>query len=284
MVDERGWSRTTRKTRLQTARRFQTFCERRRRSLVQATKDDVVDFINQVGHPRTRNRDLADIKSLFRFMLAFGYRTVSPAAGIPRVREPESLPRPIGRAQAARLLAAAEAESDRTGMIVTLLLYTGLRRAEVTGLTWGDVDMETNRINVLGKGQRRRVEPICRPLRQRLIRWREANRGAFLFPSNRGQTGHISCETVWREVVAAGVRAKLKVAPHRLRHTFATELLEKGADIRRVQVLLGHVSLSTTQIYTKVNVKHLERDVALLDFHRLIPRESDRASSAHVVP
>lgn len=278
MLDEKGWSRQTRVVRKGTVRAFERFLRKQRgHGLLQADRADVIAYLKLARHPRSRNKYLGDIRAFYRFALQFRYRTVSPASDIPRVPVPRLLPKPLAKEQALRLMAAADALGARHGMIVALLLYTGLRREEAVALTVANLDFDKREIHLQGKGMRERSVPIHDALAPRLRAWIASTGSAFLFPGYRLEDDHLSPIQLWDDVKTAAEVAGLQppgmgasraggVTPHRLRHTYATELLSAGSDIRRVQVLLGHASLTSTQIYTEVLNSHLHEDVARLDF------------------
>ena len=270
MRDERGWSLQTRRTRLQTMRHSAAWLRREHLSFWAADRDAIIRYISTAHHPRTRNRRLSDLRALYRFLLEAHYARGDPTAAIERIREPRSLPRPLGVAQAHQLLAGSIAVSPRAFTLVSLLLYTGIRREEAVQLVWSDVDLYRRRLRVMGKGSKERDIPIHARLVEVLAAWRlrEGNGSAWVFPSSQRAGLPFSPTTLWHDVDDAASLAGLTdgVSPHVLRHTFATELLRRGADVRRVQVLLGHASLATTQIYTLVEVSDLEPDVDRLDF------------------
>lgn len=271
MLDERGWSKETRRTRTSTveaARRF--LADTGRLSLLRARPEDIVAFLARARHPRTRNRELADLKAFYRFLRERGLRSVDPTSGITRIREPRNLPRPLPHRHAVLLLAAAPSVSRRAHVVVATLLYAGLRRAEACGLMVADVDLDSRELRVMGKGSKERVVPMAGKLAVVLSAWRarpDADAG-YLFPGQRdGQS--ISPVTLWRDVsLSAQLAGVGRVSPHRLRHTAATELLDRGADISYVQAFLGHESLASTQVYTKVRMRRVAKWVRQLDFDR----------------
>lgn len=269
MLDEKGWARLTRQDRATYAEAADRFtCGRFETRLARAERRHVLAFISRAQHPGTRNHRLHALRAFFRFLIEHGYRRDDPTAGIEQVRQPRYLPRPISQEHAADLLQAAGPISPRTRAIVGLLLYSGLRRSEAAGLRWGDVDYRTKRLRVLGKGSKERVIPMSQALVDVLLAWRPHSPDAgWVFPSpDPRDSRHIPPLALWKDVVTAGEAIGLRVSPHMLRHTFATELLSNRVDIRHVQELLGHASLTSTQIYTGVVIEHLEEDVAQLNF------------------
>lgn len=271
MLDERGWARTTRVARDRTVRRADRFVRGgKRRGLLWATRQDALAFLAEAArHPKTRNLLLSDLRAFYRFGRERGWRKRDPTRDIARVPEPKNLPRPVPYDAAVRLLEAGHLVSERAFTIVALLLYTGMRREEAATLPRAALDLSERRARVMGKGSKERIIPLHPELVEILRAWLgHLNGSGYVFPSARGYRPHMHSVTLWGDVKKAAAAAGLagEVAPHRLRHTFATELLRGGTDIRHVQELLGHASLSSTQIYTKVVVEDLEPDVARLDF------------------
>lgn len=210
-------------------------------------------------------RKLAAIRALFAWLLRNGRVTANPAALIATPKRDQRLPFHLNIDQAVTLVEApghgSTACSSRDAAILELLYSSGLRVSELTGLRVGDLDRAGGTVRVLGKGGKERIVPVGSAALQAVERYL-AERGcpdesAPLFLGSRGAAIH-------RRVVAAivrrwtaGIDSFRSVTPHTLRHTFATHLLEQGADLRSIQELLGHASLSTTQKYTHVGLDRL---------------------------
>lgn len=220
---------------------------------------------------RTIARKLAAVRSLYRFFVQRGLLTASPAVVLATPKLPRELPTVAPLSLLESLIATPDASTPlgvRDRAILELLYATGVRVSELTGLDLGDVDFAGGTIRVMGKGSRERIVPIhpaaSRCLRSYLDSGRSqlasAKTGSEFFLNRLGtrlSSGGVR-RMLDRHLQALGASAEL--TPHALRHSFATHLLEGGADLRTVQELLGHVALSTTQIYTHVSTKHL-RDV-----------------------
>lgn len=222
---------------------------------------------------RSQGRALAAVRSLFRFACREGTLAANPARGVRTPKYPRRLPRHLRPGEVEKLIeapsgAAPPARRDRA--LVELLYATGLRVGELVSLDWPDVDLNARVLRVVGKGGKERMVPFGRPaadaLRDWLAVWEEVREagdppegggGEPIFLNQRGgRLGDRSVRTlIDRWTAAAGVPAG--VHPHTLRHTFATHLLEAGADLRTIQELLGHSSLSTTQKYTHLEVERL---------------------------
>src|SRR5688572_19667614 len=213
-------------------------------------------------------RTLSAVRSFHRFLLREGLADRDPAAGIPQPRLPRSLPRPLPVEDIRRLLEAPDGASPlglRDRAILELLYGSGLRISELTGMDVDDLDLEVGSLRVLGKGGKEREVPLGSFGRDAvgayLSRGRPAlagaaSRGALFLNARGGRLSRQSCaRLLGRYVRLAGIDRRVTL--HTLRHSFATHLLEGGADVRVVQELLGHASVSTTQIYTLVTARHL---------------------------
>jgi len=219
---------------------------------------------------RSQGRALSSIRSFFRFACREGILAANPAQGIPTPKAPKTLPRHLRPGEIENLLEAPagdEPAARRDRAILELLYATGLRVSELVGLDWRAIDLPGRALRVVGKGGKERMVPFGRPaadaLRAWLEVWEAARRGkgggeepVFLNFRDGGRLTDRSVRLVIdRYVGAAGVAAG--VHPHTLRHTFATHLLENGADLRAIQELLGHSSLSTTQKYPHLEIERL---------------------------
>ena len=212
-------------------------------------------------------RKLAAVRGFFRFLLDTGRLAADPTAGIATPKTRRKLPAHLTLDDVDRLLAIPRADHVlglRDRAFLELLYSSGLRVSELVGLDWAHLDAEAGCARVLGKGRKERVVPVGRPALRALARYREAASaaglsadGGAIFRNARG--GRLTARSVARlmerYVLASGTTAK--ATPHALRHTFATHLLGAGADLRAIQELLGHASLSTTQRYTHVDLRRL---------------------------
>ncbi|WP_373053757.1 tyrosine recombinase XerC [Thioalkalivibrio sp.] len=216
-------------------------------------------------NPRSIQRFLSAARSFGRWAVREGLLESSPAAALrgPRPRRP--LPRALDVDQASSaMLQPSERTLDRRDRAMLELLYSsGLRLSELTGLDLGHLDLAGGLVRVLGKGRRERTVPVGRMAGAALRDWlavRPEWAGAAepaLFVSRRGR--RLGNRAVQRRLALAGQRAGLgeRLHPHRLRHAFASHLLESSGDLRAVQELLGHADLATTQIYTHLDFQHL---------------------------
>jgi len=217
---------------------------------------------------RTIARRLSCVRSFFRFLCREGILKQNPAAVVPTPRMERMLPHFLDEQQTVRLLeapAAGKWQALRDRAILETLYSTGMRVSELAGLNLEDVDAVSGTAVVRGKGKRERLCPIGKTALAAIHRYLAARPTKklkvpyALFVSQKG--GRLTVRQVDRLLQRYAKQAKLPVAisPHGLRHTFATHLLDRGADLRSVQELLGHRSLSTTQIYTHVTPQRLKK-------------------------
>jgi integrase/recombinase XerC len=226
---------------------------------------------------RSQGRALAAVRSLFRYACREGVLAANPAQAVRTPKVPKTLPRHLRPGEVENLLEAPAVAGDtplalRDRAILELLYAAGLRVSELVGLDWRDIDLSARVLRVMGKGRKERMVPFGRPAQEALKHWLEAWEGVRARHESRGggeedddpvllnfRGGRLTDRSVrnildrWVDsaAVARGVH------PHTLRHTFATHLLENGADLRTIQELLGHSSLSTTQKYTHLEVERL---------------------------
>jgi integrase/recombinase XerC len=209
-------------------------------------------------------RKLAAIRSFFRFLLRRGIIVKNPAELIATPKKEQRLPFHLDIDQATTLMEAPDSEQKyalRDRAILELLYSSGLRVSELTGLNIGELDLADGMARVTGKGGKERIVPVGSRALEALREYLDQRSGdpvrSALFLNTRG--GRINRRSVARIVDAHVLRiaAFKRISPHTLRHTFATHMLEGGADLRAIQELLGHASLSTTQKYTHVSIDRL---------------------------
>ena len=213
-------------------------------------------------------RTLSSVRSFHRFMVRDGVADRDPAGGVSQPKLPRSLPRPLTVEEVTRLLEAPDPATPvgiRDRAILELLYGAGLRISELVGLDVDDVDLDPGSVRVLGKGGKEREVPLGRYGREAVEAYVTRTRPEFASAKSRGalflnqRGGRLTRQSCARLLAAHVSTADIdrRVSLHTLRHSFATHLLEGGADVRVVQELLGHASVATTQIYTLVTREHL---------------------------
>lgn len=224
--------------------------------------------------PATIARRISALRQFYRFEIEEGGRDTNPAQGLSAPEAQRGVPKVLSREQVGQLLnaCAGDGPKDKRDLCLLELVYSaGLRASEVCTLPMAALHtVKEGYIRVLGKGQKERLCPVGRPAQEALldylaIRERFLPKGAkdpaekFVFPSS-GQDGHIGRRTLQNIIRDRALKAGLNandISPHTLRHAFATHMLQGGADLRTVQVLLGHADISTTQIYTHLLTEDL---------------------------
>ena len=220
--------------------------------------------------PKSIARQFAAIRMFHRFMLDEGLRSDNPTAFIDGVKVPSGIPKALSEQEVELLLNAVtgvDSLAVRDRALLEFLYATGARVSEACGLSMSDVDMESNVARVFGKGSKERIVPFGRHAKEALEAWLGAGGRPMLCPQQWAKRDHadamflgvrgtrLSRQAAWgivrKYAMLAGIKSEL--SPHVLRHSCATHMLVHGADLRIVQELLGHASVSTTQVYTKVD-------------------------------
>ena len=230
----------------------------------------LAELVRRGLSPRSQARALSAIRSLHRLLLAEKLTAADATDEIDAPRPGRALPGLLGHAEVDRLLAGPDprtAAGRRDRAMLELLYATGLRVSELVSLGVNDVNLETRVLVARGKGDKERIVPVGAPAadavkaylagaRERLLRGRRS-KDLFVTPRGRRMTRQGFAKLLGRYARGAGIRRR--ISPHKLRHSFATHLLEGGADLRAVQAMLGHADVSTTQIYTHVDRTHVKR-------------------------
>ncbi len=234
--------------------------------------------------PRTQARRLSALRQFFRFLAREGIRADDPTELLDSPRLPAPLPRALTEAEVQALIAGAESLPDGKAApavaAIEMIYASGLRVSELVTLPAGALREDTPLVMVRGKGGRERLVPLSRRAKEAAQQARAAllensrgrpRTGRYLLPS-RGANGHMTRQSVGLLLKQAAQAAGLdpeRVSPHVLRHSFATHLLSRGADLRSLQTLLGHADIATTQIYTRVLEEKLR---AVLQEHHPLAR------------
>ncbi|HJY87984.1 MAG TPA: site-specific tyrosine recombinase XerD [Candidatus Acidoferrales bacterium] len=260
-------------------KKFSAFLGRCGSGLETVRREEIVDFLaslyRQKLDSRSVARHLVTLRNFFKFALREGAVRADPTLNLDSPKLRKSLPSYLRVDEIERLLELPDPRTTlgaRDKALLELLYSTGLRVSEAVGLRVGDLEMQMGCLRCLGKGNKERLVPVgrralaavehyLREARPELLRARRrAAPGPYLFVNRQG--GQLSRVGMWKILASYGRRAGLrsKLTPHKLRHSFATHLLEGGADLRSVQLMLGHADISTTQIYTHVveeRLKHI---------------------------
>ena len=275
---EKGRADTTLAAYTRDLKKFSDWVNNCKLSIQTLGESEVIQFLRDLqdtGYSdATITRTMVSVRSLYMFMDVEGLRNDNPTKNIELPRVPKGLPKAISAQEVNELLAAVEGEDPiarRDRAILEILYGTGARITEVVSLSLGDIDYTENLLKVLGKGNKERVVPIgtfamkalkdwLQPSGRGLLEpevWKSRNDSEAIFLNRRG--GRLTRQGGWGIVKKYGAQVGLgsKLSPHTLRHCCATHMLEHGADIRTVQELLGHASITTTQIYTKVSSDRL---------------------------
>ncbi|WP_428667729.1 site-specific tyrosine recombinase XerD [Reyranella sp.] len=266
---ERGASRNTLAAYGADLDNLQTFLARRQQKPAGADTEALRAYLKSLDYvgmtPRTVARRLSVIRQFYRFLLAERMRDDDPASTLDSPKLGRPLPKVLSRGEVDRLIEATRDKEGDGGRMATLLeiLYgTGLRVSELVTLPLSAVERDPTVLIVRGKGEKDRMVPLSDPARAAIASWLHVRAATldddetsrYLFPS-RGRTGHLTRQRFAQLLKEAALTAGIdpaRVSPHVLRHAFASHLLEGGADLRSVQLMLGHADIATTQIYTHV--------------------------------
>jgi integrase/recombinase XerD len=241
--------------------------------------DDLAMFLRALREqgldPKSIARALVAVRGFFKFLLQDGLLTVDPSSNLEAPKSWQSLPRFLADEEVERLLDAPDTSTHlgvRDKAMLEVLYATGLRVSELVGLAVSNLNLDPGFITVFGKGGKERAVPVGANAVEWLRKY-TANRARLLardntttalFLTEAGQA--FTRQAFWKLIVAYGERAGIgHITPHLMRHSFATHLLENGADLRSVQMMLGHSDISTTQIYTHITNERL-REI-YLKFH-----------------
>lgn len=271
---EKGLAQNTLLAYARDIRRFGAFLQKRKVTLARTERHDIVDFLAGLFHAgldsRSVARYLVTIRHFFRFCLLEEYIKEDPAATIEAPKFCSILPDFLSVPEVDRLLAQPDVNAPvglRDKAMIEVLYSGGLRVSELCGLGVADLQIEVGCLRCIGKGSKERLVPLGKDalavvqsyLRDARPILQGDRSSPFLFLNRKGKP--LSRMAVWKLLVAYGKAADIRkpLKPHMLRHSFATHLLDRGADLRSVQMMLGHADISTTQIYTHVVEERLKQ-------------------------
>lgn len=260
--------------------KLRSFCEEQGIDIVHATAEDlhrfVVEVLGSVGNARSEARILSGIHSFYRFLVYHNYIDQDPSELLEMPKREQHLPEVLTVEEIDRMIAAIDlsaAEGHRNRAIIEMLYGSGLRVSELTTLRLSRIYLSEGYMLIEGKGSKQRLVPIS-PVATEWFKYWLQDRArldikpdyvdyAFLNRYGRGLTRAMIFTIVKRLAAEAGIRKT--ISPHTLRHSFATHLLQNGADLRLIQQMLGHESITTTEIYTHLDIQDLRK--AVLQFH-----------------
>jgi len=274
LVAERGLSANTASAYSSDLTQFAHFLDQRKLAIGQVAESDLLAFISELKRlgqlDSSIARKTAAIRTFARFMVSESIIAEDFAADLETRRSDRKLPQPLSIPKAKGLIAASGArgrQALRDRAMFEILYACGLRVSELTSLKVGDIDLDRGFLRCTGKGNKERIVPVASSacvaaaayLNERMRHREKLTADSALFSGRFG--GGISRQEVWRLAKRHALRAGItqRVTPHTLRHSFATHLLGRGADLRSIQEMLGHARISTTQIYTHVDMERLRQ-------------------------
>lgn len=277
---ERGRSRNTLNAYTTDLRAYVTWLDDRGLTISEVTEPIINDYVHQLRAsgraPASVKRALVSVRSVHRFLAEEREGTADPSAEVEMPRAPMGLPKALSEEEVELLLGSVTGSGprDRRDLAILEVLYgTGIRISELSGMSLSDLDLDAGTVRVFGKGAKERIVPVGHHASKALRSWIEGEGGReameperwarrddadAVFLNRRG--GRLQRQGAWLVVRTHGDRVGLgpRLTPHVLRHSYATHMLDHGADVRTVQELLGHASISTTQVYTKVSGERLQ--------------------------
>jgi integrase/recombinase XerD len=272
LLIERGLANNTIRAYRQDIKSFLSYLRKRRINLAQLKREDFLSyfqFLQNKGYsPTSISRKIAALRSFLKFLVREG-NLKALEIEIEYPRQARRLPQVLSVQEVEKLMALSfgtKPRELRDRALVEILYATGLRVSELVSLNLESIDFKKGFVKCLGKGGKERLVPLGQPAlvalddylkngRPRLAR--SDSRTAALFLNRRGK--RLTRQGVWETLKKYAEEAGLKLSPHTLRHSFATHLLEGGADLKAVQEMLGHASLTTTQVYTHLSKSHLRK-------------------------
>jgi len=268
---ERGYSENTAKSYQRDLSQFLKFAKNEKlKDIDREVIKNYLEHLYDKGYAvSSTERKLACLKSFFHYLVREGRRATDPTSDIKLPKKAKRLPKALSISETIKLVSAPREKNYialRNIAMLELLYATGMRASEAVALNIADINFSVSFVKCFGKGSKERIVPINKVTLQAIKEYLEKGRSKFpkkdkeaLFLDKNGQ--RLTRQGLWlvikKYVKLTGVKGK--TSPHTLRHSFATHLLEKGADLRSVQEMLGHADISTTQIYTSVSRERLKR-------------------------
>lgn len=276
LTAEKGLARNTIESYSFDLKKFEKFLFLNNKDIISFSKSDIVDFIENLRNEgysvSSICRFISTIKGLCKYLLIEGITNEDPSENLQSPKRWENLPKSLSISEIEAILGSScsskktsSPSAVRDYVMFELLYSSGLRVSELISLKLEDINLEAGFIRVLGKGSKERIVPIHARAIERLRRYVSQDRqeilkkktSSYLFITNRGEP--MTRQRFWQKIKEVGRKLQLNISPHTIRHSFATHLLEGGADLRSLQKMLGHSDISTTQIYTKVTAERLKQ-------------------------
>jgi len=272
---EKGLSRNTIESYNLDLKKLHAFLSSKDKGLVSFSKGDIIDFIERLrdeGYSMSSTcRFLSSIKGLCKYLIIEGIIKEDPSENLQTPKKWERLPKALSISEVRSFLEESSSAKEhrptimRDYVMFELLYSSGLRVSELVFLKIEDVNAEAGFLRVLGKGSKERIVPVSIRAMEKVKRYINQQRpkilkkrqSPYLFVTSRG--GPMTRQRFWQTIKTFGRRLGIELSPHTMRHSFATHLLEGGADLRSLQKMLGHSDISTTQIYTKVTTERLKK-------------------------
>jgi len=243
----------------------------------QAVEDYILELKLNNFSPSTINKKINAIKYLVKFLNKIDNFNISGIDEIKRMKTPRSLPKPIDKEQLKKIIEfVPETITDfRNYVLLNVCYLCGLRVSELVNIKISDINLKSNSIFIVGKGKKQRIVHFHEKLKENIIKlielYREKNIYTdYLFPSSHNYQRPITTRTAQSSVDVVCKKLNIEhINPHRLRHSFATYLHEKGVDLKTIQILLGHNQITTTEIYTKISQVRIKKDYESANLHQL---------------
>jgi len=275
ILTEKGLSRNTADSYNRDLIKFMDFLDvHSRKGLLSVTRDDIVLFLGyllkQGNKPRSVSRALVAVRVFYKFLVTEGIVKKNPASLVEGMKVEKGLPRVMTYSEVKRIIEVINPMDDsglRDLAMIELLYATGIRVSELVNLKVGDVDLNVGYLRVTGKGTKERIVPVGEYARKSIREYMERLRpkllkkkiSEYLFITRFGKKFTRQGFWVLLKNYARRAGVKVNVTPHVFRHSFATHMLERGADLRTLQTMLGHSDISTTQIYTHVSSEQIRK-------------------------